>query len=67
MPKRKIDIRRKGPLAKRSGAITSNDSLERADYPASGSRQFTDSIKRVTKPATTGVATHMKEQGRWRT
>ena len=66
MPKLEINIRRKGPLAKRSGAITATDVYERAEYPAERTREFTDALKRVITPSTSGVPTHMKDQGRWR-
>ena len=64
--KLKVDIRRKGPLAARTGAITSTDVYERAEYPVERSREFTDALMRAGNVATTGIPTHMKEWGRWR-
>lgn len=65
MPKLKIKIRRDGPLDKSSGAVTTTDVYEKADYPAERTREFTDALTRAIGPVTPGIPTHMKEQGRW--
>jgi hypothetical protein len=65
MPSLKIDIRRNGPLAKRSGAITSTDVYERTNYPVARSSEFTDALTRAVGPTVPGIPTHMKEWGRW--
>lgn len=63
--KLKVYIRRKGPLAARTGSITSNDVYERDERPAGRSREFRDAMTRVNG-AISGIPTHMKEWGRWR-
>jgi len=63
----KVDIRRKGPLAARTGAITSTDVYERDARPVGRSREFTDALMRAGDSAIAGIPTHMKEWGRWRT
>ncbi|CAB4129779.1 hypothetical protein UFOVP115_118 [uncultured Caudovirales phage] len=65
MPNIKVDIRRKGPLARRFGAITSTDVYENLGLPAGRSREFQDAFTRASG-AISGVPTHMKEQGRWK-
>lgn len=65
MPSLKVDIRRKGPLARRSGAITSTDVYERGEYLVGRSKEFRDALTRATGPVITGIPTHMKEWGRW--
>lgn len=62
-----VDIRRHGPLAARTGAITSTDVYERVERPTERSREFWDAITRAGNIAISGVETHMKEWGRWRT
>jgi hypothetical protein len=62
----KVDIRRKGPLARRSGAITFTDVYERDERPTGRSREFRDAITRAGDYAIAGIPTHMKEWGRWR-
>jgi len=64
MPNLKVDIRRHGPLARRSGAVTSTDVYERLERPTGRSREFQDALTRASG-AISGVPTHMKEQGRW--
>jgi hypothetical protein len=64
MANKKINIRRNGPLAKRSGAITSTDVYERGEYTTDRSRAFTDALTRAVGAAP-AVPTHLKEQGRW--
>jgi len=61
----KVDIRRKGPLAARTGAITSTDVYERLERPVGRSKEFFDALMRVYAPVVSGIPTHMKEQGRW--
>jgi hypothetical protein len=63
--KLKIDIRRNGPLARRSGAITAYDVYERADYPTSRSREFRDALTRSSDTPTPGVLTSALQWGRW--
>lgn len=67
MHKQKVRIRHQGPLAKRTGVITNTDVFERADRPVARSREFQDAIRRVSGPMlpVPGVATHIKEWGRW--
>jgi hypothetical protein len=65
--KLKVDIRHKGPLARRSGAVTSTDAYERDERPAGRSREFRDALMRVGDSAIAGIPTHMKEWNRWRT
>lgn len=64
MQKRKVDIRRYGPLAKLSGAITSTDVYEREGVSADRSRSFRDALTRASGAAP-GVPIHAKEWGRW--
>lgn len=64
--KLKVDIRRNGPLARRSGAVTSNDVYERDERPTGRSREFRDALMRVGDSAIAGIPTHMKEWNRWR-
>ena len=64
--KLKVDIRRKGPLAARTGAITSTDVYEHDERPAGRSREFTDALMRAGDKVIAGIPTHMKEWGRWR-
>jgi hypothetical protein len=61
----KVDIRRHGPLARRTGAVTSTDTYERLERPVGRSREFWDAIMRVSATPVAGIPTHMKEQGRW--
>jgi len=63
--KLKVDIRRHGPLARRTGAITSTDTYELAGRPMGRSREFSDAIMRVGATPVSGIPTHMKEWGRW--
>jgi len=63
--KLKVDIRRKGPLARRSGAITSTDVYERDERPTGRYREFRDALTRAGDYAIAGIPTHMKEWGRW--
>ncbi len=61
----KVDIRRNGPLARRTGSITPNDVYERGFRPVGRSREFFDGLKRVQGPVVSGVPTHMKAWDRW--
>ena len=61
----KVDIRRHGPLRKRSKATTTTDVYENDLRPASRSMSFRDALTRASG-AISGIPTHMKEQGRWR-
>jgi hypothetical protein len=61
----KVDIRRKGPLARRSGAITPNDVYERDERPTGRSREFRDALTRAGDYAIAGMPTHMKAWDRW--
>jgi hypothetical protein len=67
LPSLKIDVRRKGPLARRSGAITSTDVYEHDERPVGRSREFRDALTRAGDYAIAGIPTHMKEWNRWRT
>ena len=67
MPDLKVDIRRHGPLEVRTGVNTSNDVLERDERPTGRSREFRDAITRAGNVVISGIPTHMKEWGRWRT
>ena len=61
----KVDIRRHGLLAARTGAVTSTDPYERLERPVGRSREFFDALMRVSGHVIPGVPTHMKEWGRW--
>lgn len=65
MPHLKVDIRRHGPLARRTGSITPNDVFERDLRPVGRSREFSDALKRVQGPVISGTPTHMKAWLRW--
>ena len=65
MKSMKVDIRRHGPLAARTGAITSTDVYERLERPVGRSREFRDALMRVSGRVIPGVPTHMKEWDRW--
>lgn len=65
MKKIKVDIRRKGPLARRTGAITSTDVYEQQGLSMDRSRAFWDALTRAYGPVVPGIPTHMKEWGRW--
>lgn len=60
----KVDIRRHGPLAKRTGAVTAYDVYEKAEYRAGRDREFRDALTRATG-ATPGVVTSTMQWGRW--
>ena len=64
VPSLKVDVRRHGPLAERSGAVTTTDKFERDERPVSRSMAFWDALTRASG-AVSGIPTHMKEQGRW--
>jgi hypothetical protein len=63
----KVDIRRKGHLARRSKVITSTDEYERDERPTGRSREFRDALTRAGNYAISGIPTHLTEWGRWQT
>lgn len=63
MPERKVDIRRHGPLSKRSGATTLLDGQEQV-APTGRDREFRDALTR-SSGAVQGVPTLLKEWGQW--
>lgn len=63
MNERKVDVRRKGPLAVRSGATTPLDALEQA-APTGRGREFRDALTRAIG-AVPGVPTLAKEWNWW--
>ena len=65
MPELQVDIRRHGPLAQRSGAITHNDKQERAYCYCDASREFRDAVTKVTAPTAPAMPTLAMEWGRW--
>ncbi len=65
MPTKKVDIRRTGPLAKRSGAVTPMDVFERQGVPAGRSREFRDALTRAGDFAVPGIPFLAKEWGWW--
>jgi len=67
MPSLKVDIRRKNGLRALKGATTSTDPYERDERPVGRSREFTDALLRSGDSVISGIPTHMKEWGRWRT
>ena len=67
MPKRlAISVRRDSALAQQTGAITSNDSYEKAEYHASRSREFRDALTKAGwMPSEPGLPTHTLQWSRW--
>lgn len=65
MPSVKVDVRRVGPLAKRTGAITSMDVYERQGIPAGRTREFRDALTRAGDKALPGIPMLAKEWGWW--
>lgn len=61
----KINVRRDSELARRSGAVTSTDTYERADYVAGRGREFRDAITRASSTPLPGVPTHAMAWNRW--
>jgi len=59
-----VDIRRHGPLAKSTKAITAYDVYEKGTYPTGRDREFRDAITRADGSAP-GVLTSALQQGRW--
>jgi hypothetical protein len=64
VPNLKVDVRRHGPIAKSSGAVTTTDKFERDERPVSRSVAFWDALTRASG-AISGIPTHMKAWGRW--
>lgn len=59
MPNREVDIRRHGPLAERSGVVTTNDPAEDAGIPLSRTREFRDELTKATGPSTQLIPTQI--------
>jgi len=64
VPNLKVNVRRHGPLATSSGAVTTTDKFERNERPVSRSRAFRDALTRASG-AVSGIPMHMKGWGRW--
>ena len=61
MKKAVVDIRRHGPLRKRSGVTTAMDVFERDGMPTARTREFRDALTRAGNVAVPGIPFQAKE------